>query len=117
MITKNIPTYHCSYCSKYYIHKGYAARHEKACRNNPNNKHACFDFCEHLERKLIGYCGNTEFTCTKLNKKLFSYKAENNIHTKDRKEVFEGCERMPLTCPHHSYRVPARLQEKWDEMY
>lgn len=108
MEIKNVPTYHCGYCSKYYIRKYHAGRHEKFCKHNPQNKHACFELCEHLEMST-----NTEtrglrfkeFRCKKLNKMLYSFKAEKSAIKHFSETYAENgilIERMPLDCTHYS---------------
>lgn len=41
--------YRCDYCGKKYFHKGYCARHEDLCCQNPDNKRPCFE-CLHFAR-------------------------------------------------------------------
>lgn len=109
MNIKNIPTYHCGYCSKYYIHKGNAAKHEKFCRNNPNNKHKCFQYCVHLKKEHYqpenGY-SFIEFTCPHIETPMYSYKAEKGAAILNFRERYGdgGCVRMPLECPHYEDR-------------
>jgi hypothetical protein len=46
--TKEI--YKCEFCNKLYQLKHFAAKHEKICTKNPENKRACFG-CKHLKKK------------------------------------------------------------------
>lgn len=95
--------YTCVFCGKYYISKHHAKTHEDFCKKNPNNQHACFDFCTHLKRNSIltedGHI--TYFTCeAKDGKKMFSYKAEKfiKLYPSINNLDISGAERMPLTC-------------------
>lgn len=114
MITKNIPTYHCSYCSKYYIHKGNATRHENFCRHNPSNKHACFHLCRHLIREkqdteyteyMVRPPQMTVFTCAITKQKMYSFLAEKKKLPTKHKASYEDTVRMPLECPHYEVQT------------
>lgn len=101
MKTENRTVYFCEFCRKYYIHKGHGKRHEKYCKENPANKHKCFEFCRYLKRSVerlegeYGFCGHeTIFTCTKHNKEMYSYIAER----RDILGYINYDERMPLNC-------------------
>lgn len=91
--------YHCSYCSEYYINKGNATRHEKYCKNNPANTHACFNFCQHLKLEKINEGSGVYkvFTCKCTGQEMYSFKAEKSI-IKRFPEQFEHAIRMPLEC-------------------
>lgn len=103
--------YQCEFCKRNMLSAGSMSRHEKFCKENPNNQHKCFDWCVHLEKSLedIGYrSGNpdddeririTHMTCLKLNKKMYSFKLEKKANFKPAYIV--GLERMPLECEHH----------------
>lgn len=96
--------YRCDHCNRSMLGKGAMSRHEKYCRQNPNNKHKCFEFCKHLEKAFTheetGDYNNepriTHMTCTKLNIKMYSYKFEKNT-TKPINALI-GLTRMPLEC-------------------
>jgi hypothetical protein len=98
---KEVKAYKCDYCRKVSLNK--LTYHERFCRNNPNNKHVCYD-CKHLEvsRESIitgfeeGYSIKT-FNCKKYNKSMFTYKAER------RKLNIEKLERMPVECIHYEF--------------
>jgi hypothetical protein len=88
--------------------KGAMSRHEKYCRDNPNNQHKCFEFCKHLKRDVHinsddyeNYEKRTYMTCMKTGKALYSYKFEKN--TNKPVNALEGLERMPLECDLHEY--------------
>ena len=97
--------YRCGYCNKPMFGKGAMVRHEKWCKENPNNKHKCFDFCQHLKRehRVIEVNGEpyrvTDMTCTKLNKQMYSYKLEKTANC----PPLNNMERMPLECKDHNY--------------
>ena len=104
METKNIPTYHCSYCTKYYIRKYYAERHERFCKHNPNNKHKCFELCRHLIKSQETHNGvtTTDFNCKFMDKPMYSFKAEKGAIKYFREAYGEdGIIRMPLECEHY----------------
>jgi len=95
--------YECEHCRKKMLGAGAMSRHEKYCRENPNNEHKCFDFCKHLikGRETLQshgepYCSYVTFHCDKLNKGLYSYKLEKNVNAKP--TYFNELERMPLEC-------------------
>jgi len=83
--------------------KGAMSRHEKYCKENPNNKHKCFDFCKHLKwEKHYAYddygnqCGHTDMICEKRDVYMYSFKFEKNTHKPA--TALNGLERMPLEC-------------------
>lgn len=104
MQEKQSTTYHCSYCRRYYLQKHHAAKHEKGCRDNPNNKHKCFEMCKHLNRETISDNNyenrRTIFTCQLTKQRMYSYLAEKKGLLKYFRESFEEDEaiRMPLVC-------------------
>jgi len=49
----NVTIYKCDFCKKELKRKHAMANHEKKCNNNPENWRACFNGCQHLERKPI----------------------------------------------------------------
>lgn len=109
-VLENQTVYKCEHCSKFYLHNRWIERHEKFCHKNPNNQHKCFQFCKHLEKlthDVQDGAGDstgrtyTEFRCNKLNKYLYSFKAEK--HTNPfLMERLDDCERMPLECADYS---------------
>lgn len=87
---KEVQAYKCEHCGKLYKVRGTCIRHEKYCRNAPENQHACI-WCSSLEKSEED--GVTIFHCKKLNKNLHSYVAERrNL------KCVAITERMPLTC-------------------
>jgi len=88
--------------------KGAMSRHEKYCKENPNNQHKCFDYCKHLKREVFqsvddyeNYSRRTDMTCMVTGKKMYSFKFEKN-YTKPA-TALNGLERMPLKCDLHEY--------------
>lgn len=109
MKQKTKEVYYCDHCKKHGLSKFHIARHEKYCINAPENRHACWG-CSNLKKDAEEidvehasglYCGTRKvcrFTCTKLNKLLYSVHAE-------RLELlsfpqFDEAERMPRECEH-----------------
>lgn len=100
--------FRCEFCDKPMFSKGAMSLHERQCKNNPKNKHKCFEYCIHLEkeheeiRDEYGevYSGGYSFHCKKLDKPLYSYKIERFKTNEKRKE---GKERMPAECD--SYEI------------
>lgn len=96
--------YRCDHCNRSMLGKGAMSRHEKYCKENPNNKHKCFEFCNHLERTYTLEESNdyndqpriTHMTCKKLNIKMYSFKFEKN--TGRPINALIGLTRMPLEC-------------------
>lgn len=95
MKTQQRTVYKCDHCRKWYLSQHAAEKHEKFCRSNPDNKHACFH-CVHLsverEPNDDGFNEKT-FTCTKLDKQLHTVTAERIGHS-----CLGYTERMPATC-------------------
>jgi hypothetical protein len=91
--------FECKYCGKKSAWKTVIVNHEKICKENPNNKHKCFDFCEHLI-KDVNYDDSgikeTTFYCPKIDKSLYSYKVERCQHMF--RHVISKKTRMPLEC-------------------
>jgi hypothetical protein len=97
--------YRCDFCNKPMFGAGAMSRHEKWCKNNPQNAHKCFEFCKHLEKTTVYEdedCAEfirhaiTQMTCKKRNVKMYSFKFEKN--TSKPKNALDGLERMPLEC-------------------
>lgn len=116
MKTELKKVYYCEYCNKHNLSASSVSRHEKYCRFNPINKHKCFEFCKYLEMKqeyVIDEGHRTEFTCTKLNKKLYSYKLEKKSTSYFRTDIkFDGMERMPLECKEYGIKT---IDDGWKE--
>lgn len=103
-----IPVFTCDYCGKKKFRKCDMSRHEKWCRNNPNNQHKCFQFCRYLVKSEEEYEGRdqydydetftgkkTVFHCALTNQKMYSFIAER----KKLPVVNESdAVRMPLEC-------------------
>lgn len=87
--------YKCDYCPKRYLSEAPAIKHEKYCRKNPANKHACFS-CDHLsvtrEQNDDGF-NEKIFHCQKYNKQMHTVTAERIGHS-----CLGYTERMPAEC-------------------
>ena len=101
----NEKVYRCDHCNKAMVSAGFMKLHERMCKENPNNQHKCFQYCEHLVRDQYDItddeghkCGSSEvtFTCAKKSDiELFSYKLERYKSNELRRK---GMTRMPLEC-------------------
>jgi len=100
--------YKCDHCGKKQFRKCDMTRHEKFCKENPNNKHKCFQYCKHLQKSEDEYEGQshydagetffgvkTVFTCALTKQKMFSYIAERKSLPVVKEE---DSIRMPLEC-------------------
>lgn len=99
--------YECGFCGKKQYRKCDMSKHEKWCKKNPNNDHKCFQYCTHLvrDREIFDDTEGYEktrrtFTCSLLNKKMYSYIAERRGIVSN----LSGCERMPLECDFYKDR-------------
>ena len=107
IILQNV--YHCEYCEKKQFRKCDMSRHEKHCKQNPNNQHKCFEICKHLlkeeEEYKVQYSGDdtdggyvgtrTVFKCALTNQKMYSYIAERKrLPVVNEPDTI----RMPLEC-------------------
>lgn len=104
--------YKCGHCGKVQFRKCDMSKHEKWCKKNPNNKHMCFELCQHLKKEEIdyeveggydndGYSGKrTIFTCMITSQKLFSFIAERRKLPVIKEE---DTIRMPLECDKYNY--------------
>jgi hypothetical protein len=108
IILQNV--YHCEYCEKKQFRKCDMSKHEKNCKQNPNNKHKCFEICKHLLREEEEYIckdrwGNTAkteyvgiktvFKCALTSQKMYSYIAERKrLPAVNEPDTI----RMPLEC-------------------
>ena len=93
--------YICEHCKRKMFSPGAMGLHEKQCKENPKNKHKCFEWCKHLEKQVYncedgGTAFNTKFRC-KLQPELdlYSYKLERfSCHAR----AIKYMTRMPLEC-------------------
>ena len=92
-----ITAFKCDFCSKVSVNRLH--NHEKFCKNNPSNKHACFD-CKNLNVTREKFDYNFEesryekqFYCEKLGVYMHSYVAERR-----KLELVNRTERMPNKC-------------------
>ena len=95
--------YRCEHCNKPMFGKGAMVRHEKYCRDNPHNKHKCFEFCRHLKMtqnfehdEYGNWSGGTTMLCEKKGIEMYSYKFEKNYNKPV--TALNGLIRMPLEC-------------------
>lgn len=95
---KKVQAYKCDFCSKTSTNASALFQHERKCRNNPNNKHKCFDFCKHLKMKFDSDCMRKTFICELTGTEMYSYKAEYRGMNH-----FLPSTRMPLQCEKHQY--------------
>lgn len=104
MRATNETVYRCDFCNKAIVSAGFMKLHERMCKQNPKNKHKCFEFCQYLvkeqyvdeedEHGIRNY--GIYFTCKKRpGIELYSYKLER---FKSNKKRLENMERMPLEC-------------------
>ena len=94
----------CGYCGKHYFVAATCLYHEKICRQKPENKHICFEYCKHLELtyhwKAVssdpedGGQNFAKFVCLKTGKEMYSYKLEAKWPQYIRPDMI----RMPLDC-------------------
>lgn len=125
----NEKVYRCDHCNKVGVSVGLMVIHERMCKQNPNNQHQCFKYCNNLVKNNIKedvydedtYCGfnHVEFTCAAQPEiKLYSYKLErykSNLHR------LKGKTRMPLKCEFYETMVghdysdeDDSLNEQWE---
>jgi hypothetical protein len=110
MKTINDKYYRCDHCNRAIVSKGSMVVHEKNCKENPNNKHMCFQWCKNLIRTVDQVNYNAEdnsyngkeisFKCLVTKKEMYSYKLERFKSNKGR---IKGLERMPLECQYYKY--------------
>jgi hypothetical protein len=106
---KNVTLYQCDFCSFKRQRKWALLHHEAHCSKNPKNQHPCFN-CEHLKvdtywdehakiegGEIVYVDGPTlkKFICTKLDKMMYSFKAEKMSLPEKYPDDFEDNERMP----------------------
>lgn len=87
------------------FNKGAMTLHERMCKENPKNKHKCFQYCKYLYGERDSYDGEFHFSCENIKcgmyeKNLHSYKLEREYHGKKRIKE-NGLIRMPLECEHY----------------
>jgi len=102
---EKIEAFKCDYCNKIYKRSNDCIKHEKACKENPNNKHSCFNFCKHLiketETSEDGEYLSIDFYCKVKNIQMYSYKLESPWRygkLRIKSIIKNGGERMPLKC-------------------
>lgn len=116
--TENITVYQCDFCKKKLFRKHAMLSHENWCNQNPKNWRAC-EGCKFIEEIKIDYfipylngddgcktLSTSGFKCNKLDKILYSFKAEKKKLPERYPETFENQEPMPNSCKHftlHDY--------------
>lgn len=105
---KNV--YYCSFCTKHGLSKHSMEKHEKYCYSNPENKIACSDCANCVEQtKEIYYDDMYDgreyrpaktFLCTKLNQRMYHFKALKKDLINRFPETFNGEILMPKDCEH-----------------
>lgn len=114
MKAKAVTLYSCDFCSKTLFREHAMKSHEDKCSNNPKNKKACYG-CVHLTTEEVerysgcsydgepNYITSVCFKCEKLDKLMYSYKAEKLGLPEKYPEDFEEQKRMPNECRHIEY--------------
>jgi hypothetical protein len=98
--------YKCDHCGKKQFRKGDMTKHEKWCKGNPNNRHKCFQYCNHLIKEDEEYEGSdfvgsrTIFKCGLTEQKMFSYIAERK--------------RLPIINENDNIRMPVECDKYED---
>ena len=119
MRTTNEKVYRCDYCNRAIVSKGSMTVHEKMCKNNPENKHKCFEYCKHLIKstKTMDFGDEddilliTEFTCSITGNKMKSYKVKrNSVLLNETKHLIF----MPLKCDLYEAEVGHDFSEQED---
>lgn len=105
---KKIEAYKCDFCPKTSTNAGALFQHERKCRDNPYNKHKCFEFCKHLKMEFED--GYRIFTCEKKQTNMYSYKAEH------RNLDIEHLTKMPIECDDFESMMRDELAEKYDAL-
>lgn len=109
-IIENQKIFCCEFCNKKHYRQNVITLHERQCRNNPKNKHKCFQYCKFLKKHNDIFDENelnypAEFRCINVkcelyNKLLYSFKYERynrNIENIEQNNLI----RMPLICEHY----------------
>jgi len=109
--------YQCEHCDKKGRSAGSMSRHEKFCHNKPENKHICFEFCRHLEKKTETKWTTwvTHFTCLAKNLKMYSYKYEKRIGLDPTHPYLLGLTRMPIDCDRFEVMNNHEQQDQFNE--
>lgn len=111
VVTENVTVYQCSFCRKKQFRKCDMAKHEARCTSNPLNWSAC-EQCRHLSEIEVKYqafidvdefTGTTErttkgFFCSKLNQKMYPFKAKRKGYVDRFPETFKDQVQMPSVC-------------------
>lgn len=106
--------YYCEFCTRHRLTKKAIAMHEPCCYKNPANFHPCWT-CDHLGIQTIErYACDEEgqpietdyevkvFSCSKLGKDMYSYRAEGLGLLKKYPREFDNKSRMPSECEAYS---------------
>lgn len=111
MKVKIVTVYSCDHCQKKLFREHAMIKHEAGCIKNPANAKACWD-CVHLTTEEVEHCigydydGDPDyktsgcFSCKKLNKLMYSFKAEQLGLPEKYPDDFCEQKKMPHTCRH-----------------
>lgn len=124
MKTEVKKVYYCEHCRKHMLSASSMSRHEKYCRNKPENKHKCFELCRHLKSAIELIPGRDPsyskgykrtFTCNITGEKMYSYLAEKVATSYFGNPMnFEGLKRMPLECKDYRYMTDSEIEERFN---
>lgn len=111
--------YKCEFCNKLYQRKDFAIKHEKMCKDNPENKRACLDGCIHLHKKVttIYYDSPIGETSRKVSlfyckaKQLFLYPPEVEVKGNDFELGSQDNQPMPKQCDSFNNPMEAYFNE------
>jgi len=117
MKTEVKKVYYCEHCRKHMLSASSMSRHEKYCRNKPENKHKCFDMCRHLKReRMVSVKGiQTVFSCKVTGVKMYSYLAEKKQTSYFGNPIkVDGLTRMPLDCKDYEAMSESEYCERFN---
>jgi hypothetical protein len=113
--------YQCEHCKRIMLSAGVMSRHERFCKQKPENKHKCFDECRNLTRQRVlindkgdpsnAYSYKTLFVCKVTGNKMYSYLLEKNMNFKP--EFIDGFIRMPIECKSHQYMNETEWEKRF----
>ena len=101
--------FRCEFCNKPMFNKGAMILHERMCKKNPKNRHECFKYCRHLEKKSE-QIEDEDGDVIGGGYSLYSYKLER---FKANKKRMINKERMPLKCK--DYEIEDGHDKDWDK--
>lgn len=102
MTTTTETVYTCDHCQRKMFRKGSMTVHERRCKNNPNNQHACLKWCKHLVKTYDWKSGTHSFYCS-IRPEL----GEMRTYKKDWQVLgYNRLTRMPLECDKYEDKNP-----------